>query len=62
MMDKYGVDESVDLETMEKHAAQGCPVCGKQLIKHGSVFLCPQHGSEPFEEKHGSQKSNKKGR
>lgn len=55
-MDKYGVDESVDGERLEKLAAKGCPECGKKLIKHGSVLLCPTHGSEPFE-----HPENKKG-
>jgi hypothetical protein len=50
-MDKYGVDETSGLapEEMEKRAARGCPACGKQLVKHGSVLLCPLHGSEPLE-------------
>ena len=49
-MEKLGVDESVDQETLEKKASQGCPRCGKQLEKHGSVLKCPTHGTEPFEE------------
>lgn len=50
-MDKYAVDETKGLssEEQEKRAAQGCPLCGKALVKHGSVVLCPIHGSEPFE-------------
>lgn len=51
-MDKYGVDESVDQETLEKAANQGCPICGRtDLQKHGSILMCPEHGSEPFERK-----------
>lgn len=49
-MDKYGVDESVDQEALEKKAASGCPRCGKDLVKHGSVVMCPDHGTEPFEQ------------
>ncbi len=48
-MEKYGVDESVDQETLEKKAAQGCPECGKPLTKHGNVVMCETHGTEPFE-------------
>jgi uncharacterized Zn finger protein (UPF0148 family) len=55
-MDKFGVDQTsgLDQERLEKRAAKGCPACGKELIKHGSVLLCPIHGSEPFEGKDGS--------
>ena len=50
-MEKYGVDETKGLtsEEQEKRAAKGCPRCGKELIKHGAVVLCPDCGSEPFE-------------
>jgi len=48
-MEKYGVDESVDTESMEKAAADGCPLCGRTLVRHGSTLLCPEHGSAPFE-------------
>jgi hypothetical protein len=47
-MDKYGVDESIDPE-LEKKASQGCPQCGRKLERHGTVLMCPLHGSEPFE-------------
>ena len=50
-MNKYGVDEGVDQESLEKKAAEGCPHCGSKLEKHGQVLLCPKHGSEPFEGK-----------
>jgi hypothetical protein len=50
-MEKLGVDETVDQETLEKKASQGCPECGKVLEKHGSVLKCPVHGTEPFETK-----------
>ena len=50
-MEKYGVDEStgVNQQQLEKQAAKGCPDCGKELTKHGSVLMCPTHGTEPFE-------------
>lgn len=49
-MEKYAVDETVDQKTLEKRASEGCPFCGrKDLIKQGSVLLCPTHGSEPWE-------------
>ena len=50
-MDKYGVDETaaISQEALEKRAAKGCPECGKPLTKHGSVLICPKHGTEPFE-------------
>lgn len=50
-MKKYGVNEGVDQEQLEKVAAQGCPECGKKPIRQGNVLLCPDHGSEPFEVK-----------
>lgn len=50
-MDKYAVDESTDQEKLEKAAAQGCPICGKTPERHGNVLMCPEHGSEPFEQK-----------
>jgi len=50
-MEKFGVDESVDQETLEKKAANGCPECGRKLERHGRVLMCPVHGSEPFEAK-----------
>lgn len=51
-MEKYGVDENTgtNQEQLEKQAAKGCPECGSELTKHGSVLLCPKHGSAPFEQ------------
>ena len=49
-MEKYGVDEGVDQENLEKKAAEGCPQCGAELTKQGSVLICPTHGTEPFEQ------------
>lgn len=50
-MDKYGVDTTTgkDDAQLEKQASEGCPECGKELQKHGSVLICPVHGSAPFE-------------
>ena len=47
-MEKYGVDENAD-ESLEKKASQGCPKCGKKPVVHGHVLMCPDHGSEPWE-------------
>ncbi len=48
-MTKLGVDETQ--KDPQKVATEGCPECGKKLVKHGNVVLCPDHGSEPFEGK-----------
>lgn len=40
-MEKYGVETS--------QGAPRCPRCGAPAERHGAVFLCPTHGSEPFE-------------
>jgi len=50
-LEKYGVDESVDQEKLEKQAGEGCPECGQKLERHGKVLMCPTHGTEPFEGK-----------
>ncbi len=51
MIEKYGVDESVNEEDLEKKAAAGCPVCGRKPERRGKLLFCPEHGSEPFEKK-----------
>lgn len=48
-MDKFGVNENVDQERLEKQAAEGCPLCGAKVQRHGTVLMCPTHGTEPFE-------------
>lgn len=48
-MEKFGVDEGVDQERLEKQAGQGCPKCGRTPTRHGSLLICPGCGSEPFE-------------
>lgn len=57
MLEKYGVDTSTgrDDEQLEKLAAEGCPDCGSELVKHGSVVICPKCGSSPFEDNRASQ-------
>ena len=50
-MEKYGVDEGTDSEGLEKKAAEGCPKCHQKPEKHGTILVCPTHGSEPFEAK-----------
>lgn len=46
-MDKYAVEET--RSTKQASMSAECPWCGATLLKHGSVLLCPKHGSEPFE-------------
>jgi uncharacterized Zn finger protein (UPF0148 family) len=48
-MSKLGVNERVDQDKLEKAAAEGCPDCGRALVRHGATLICPVHGSEPFE-------------
>lgn len=50
-MQKFGVDESQDQNLLEKAAAEGCPLCGSAVQKHGDILICPKHGTEPFEKK-----------
>jgi len=47
-MDKYAVCEDHPAQ-QEKRAGAGCPACGTSLQKHGSVVICPNCGTEPFE-------------
>lgn len=52
-MEKYGVDEKQS--DFEKKASKGCPRCGTsadKLVKHGSVIMCPNCGTEPWEGEH----------
>jgi ribosomal protein L37AE/L43A len=50
-MEKFGVDEGVDQEKLEKQAAHGCPKCGSDKVtRHGTVLVCEHCGSEPWEE------------
>ncbi len=48
-MDKFGVDEQADEQSLEKQAGQECPRCGRKVERHGKVLVCPNCGSEPFE-------------
>jgi ribosomal protein S27AE len=49
-MEKFGVDEGIDQEKLEKSAAEGCPKCGGQVTRHGNVLSCAKCGTEPFEQ------------
>lgn len=48
-MTKYAVDEGVSSDALEKAAANGCPICGSPVEKHGQILVCPTHGTKPFE-------------
>lgn len=50
-MQKYGVYEEPQLspKTADLATPRTCPLCGKRVEQHGNVFLCPEHGSKPFE-------------
>lgn len=51
-MEKYGVDENTPTDG-EKRAKTAqpitCPICGQEAQVEGSVYLCPKHGSAPWE-------------
>jgi uncharacterized OB-fold protein len=49
MIEKLGVDETVDEQVMEKAAHEGCPNCGAKVVREGQVLICPNCGTEPFE-------------
>lgn len=51
IMEKYGVDTSVDTDKLEKAASEGCPECGEKVERSGSVVRCRRCGTAPFEEK-----------
>ena len=48
-MDKYGIDQSGQDD--DKVAAEGCPQCGAEIVKHGEVKICPNCGTAPWEGK-----------
>lgn len=49
-MDKYGVDQNKKpVNEKQAHTPTLCPLCNKPLRKEGNVYLCPEHGSKPFE-------------
>ena len=50
-MEKYGVEEKPADGSKTASEDSKCPECDKPVEKHGSVTLCPDHGSEPFEKK-----------
>ena len=49
-MEKYGVAEEQQDEKKEKQAAAGCPKCGSPVARHGNTLVCPNCGTEPFEQ------------
>ena len=48
-MEKYGVDENEELQKKGSTVYGTCPRCGARVNQHGTVHICPRHGSEPFE-------------
>lgn len=49
-MTKLGVQEDTgDQEALEKKAIAGCPMCGRAPVRQGTILLCPEHGTEPWE-------------
>lgn len=55
-MEKYGVATDREAPALVKagSTAVPCPICGTATVLHGSVRLCPKHGSKPFEVKDGN--------
>ena len=47
-MEKYGVDEE-NQKTAEEKKPKRCPKCDAEIEQHGSVLICPNCGTEPFE-------------
>jgi hypothetical protein len=49
-MEKYGYKkEEKDSKIKESSEKGKCPICGEQI--KGNPPVCPNHGSEPFEER-----------
>ena len=50
-MEKYGYEKEKTPDEKTKLAAEKgkCPICGS--VTEGSPPVCPNHGSEPFEER-----------
>lgn len=48
-MTKYAVDTSSPGQSKTASSEEDCPLCGKRVVRHGRVKLCPTHGSAPFE-------------
>jgi len=53
-MEKFGVSEDNVPSTKsaaesKEHSVVKCPICSAITNQHGQVFLCPTHGSKPFE-------------
>ena len=50
-MEKYSVKQPKKgkEKTSAKSGDPTCPVCGKKAEIHGSIYKCPQCGTEPWE-------------
>lgn len=47
---KLGVEEDEELQKVATEDGRiRCPACGRKVIQHGSISVCPVHGTEPFE-------------
>ena len=50
----YGLTETkrtlyLPPEQLEKRAADKCPKCGGEVVRHGNVLICRNCGTEPWE-------------
>ena len=54
-MEKYGFVPEDETRELQKEGSEGivCPICGSKVSGHPPI--CPIHGSEPFEAKHGQK-------
>lgn len=51
-MEKYGVQETEDLEkTASQDGKIRCPWCKAEVDSESSPLRCPKCGTEPFEER-----------
>lgn len=55
-MEKYAVVTEITEDTKTASSHSQCSICGKEAIRHGSVLLCPDHGSQGFERKSEQEK------
>jgi hypothetical protein len=46
-MKKYGVVTEQEKTATERR----CPLCNAKLRRNANVFICPTHGTSPFEKK-----------
>ena len=52
-MEKHGNVKTELPDGLEKSASGKplCPDCGAECEQHGTVTICPNHGTKPFEKK-----------